>query len=226
MDRRKALVVFGIASSVLYTTMLVVVPMRWEGYSSASQTVSELSAIGAPTRPLWTALGTIWTVFYAAFGCGVVWKTGRESRALRVAGVLVVAQGLLGLLWPPMHQREVLAAGGKTLIDTLHIAWTIMNGVLTLAVMALAAAAFGRWFRIYSIATIALLVAAGFATSMDAPRIEANLPTPWVGVGERVNIGAWLLWCVAFSLVLLRLRERPRSSSDGAAEARVPAPPR
>jgi hypothetical protein len=49
---RKALLVCGILSSLLYVVMNVFVPMQWQGYSSASQTVSELSAIGAPTRPL------------------------------------------------------------------------------------------------------------------------------------------------------------------------------
>jgi hypothetical protein len=40
----------GLISAALYVAMLVVVPFAWTGYSSTSQTVSELSAIGAPTR--------------------------------------------------------------------------------------------------------------------------------------------------------------------------------
>ena len=47
---RKTLLVSGIVSSLLYVAMNIFVAMQWEGYSSASQTVSELSAIGAPTR--------------------------------------------------------------------------------------------------------------------------------------------------------------------------------
>ena len=54
---RPILLVCGILSSLLYIAMNVFVPMQWDGYSSASQTVSELSAIGAPTRSLWAALG-------------------------------------------------------------------------------------------------------------------------------------------------------------------------
>jgi len=33
--------------------------MRFEGYSSVSQSISELSAISAPSRPLWIAAGSI-----------------------------------------------------------------------------------------------------------------------------------------------------------------------
>ena len=47
------LLVCGIISSLLYAGMLAVIPRLWESYSSAAQTVSELSAIDAPTRPLW-----------------------------------------------------------------------------------------------------------------------------------------------------------------------------
>ena len=42
--------------------MTVFIAMQWEGYSSVSQTVSELSAIGAPTRPLWVVLGRAYTL--------------------------------------------------------------------------------------------------------------------------------------------------------------------
>jgi hypothetical protein len=67
---RKALLVCGILSSLLYVAMNVFVAMQWKGYSSASQTVSELSAIGASTRPLWFVLG-IDTLLVAAFGLGI-----------------------------------------------------------------------------------------------------------------------------------------------------------
>jgi len=56
--------------------MLVFVAMRWEGYSSASQTVSELSAIGAPTRSLWVPLGAVYTLLVTAFGWGVLVSAG------------------------------------------------------------------------------------------------------------------------------------------------------
>ena len=47
---RKALLACGILSSLLYAVMTVVIGMQWEGYSHASRVISELSAIGAPTR--------------------------------------------------------------------------------------------------------------------------------------------------------------------------------
>ena len=203
---RKILLTCGILSSLLYIAMNVFVAMQWEGYNSASQTVSELSGIGAPTRPLWVSLGIVYTLLVAAFGCGV-WATARQNRPLRVLGGLMVAYGVIGLAWPPMHLREVLAAGGATLTDTMHIVFTMVTVLLMLLAMGFGAAAFGKRFRLYSIATIVILLAFGALTGLDAPRIQANLPTPWVGVWERINISVFLLWVVVLAVTLLRVRD-------------------
>jgi hypothetical protein len=76
---RKLLLICGILSSLLYIAMNVFVSMQWEDYSSASQTVSELSAIGAPTRPLWVLLGIAYALLVTVFGWGV-WASARRNR--------------------------------------------------------------------------------------------------------------------------------------------------
>jgi hypothetical protein len=68
---RKVLLVCGILSSLLDVTILVLAPMLWEHYSSTSQTVSELFAIGAPSRPLVVPLLLTYDVLVIAFGLGV-----------------------------------------------------------------------------------------------------------------------------------------------------------
>ena len=103
---RQTLLVCGIIASLLYAAMLVVVPMRWEGYSSTSQAVSELSAIGAPTRPLWVSLGIVYGMLLVAFAGGVLLSAG-PNRRLRVAGGAILSQVAVGAFWPPMHLRGV-----------------------------------------------------------------------------------------------------------------------
>jgi len=183
--------------------------MLWEGYSSASQTVSELSAIGTPTRSTWVPLSIGYSLLVAAFGWGVLQSAG-QIRTLRVVGWLIVANALLGLAWPPMHQREVLAAGGGTLTDTLHIVWTVVTNVLFMLQIGFAAVALGKRFRLYSIATMVMLVAFGALTGMEAPGLEANLPTPLIGVWERIGIGVFMLWIAVLAIVL---RARARDSA-------------
>ena len=209
---RKSLLLCGVISSALYVAMLVFVPMRWEGYSSASQTVSELSAIGAPTRTLWVVLGIGYALLTAAFGLGVLESAGR-SRALRAAGGVLIAQSIIDLLWPPMHLRGTEA----TLTDTMHIAFSMAWLLLMLLAIVFGAAAFGRRFRLYSGATVAVFVVFGALTIPDGVRIAAGLPTPWVGVWERINIGASLLWVVVFAAAL---RRRPVDLPHGSSARR------
>lgn len=201
---RKLLLISGILSSVLYAAMLVFIPMKWPGYSSAAQTVSELSAIGAPTRSLWVTLGTVWTVLYVAFGLGVLLSAG-GSRPLRVVGGAIVASGILGLFWPPMHLRGV----ETTLTDTLHVVWAVATLLLMMLAMGCGAAALGRRFRLYSIATVVILFVTGGLTGLQGPQVAANLPTPWIGVWERMSQAVWLLWVVVLAAALL---ERPASA--------------
>lgn len=205
---RTVLLASGIASSLLYVAMNVFIPMQWEGYSYASRVISELSAIGAPTRALWVPLGIAYGVLVTAFGLGV-WVSARGNRSLRVVGGLIIASGAIGLApWPPMHLRETLAAGGGTLADTLHITWSMVTVLLMMLAIGFGAAAFGKRFRLYSIATLVTLVVFGALTGVEAPRLSANLPTPLIGVWERINIGVYMLWVVALATVLLRRNAR------------------
>lgn len=206
----------GIVSSVLYAAMSVLVAREWEGYSSASQVISELSAVGAPTRRLWVLLCIPYTLLVLAFGWGV-WSSAGRSRALRIVGGAILASGALGVVgWPfaPMHLREVLASGGATLSDTMHIVLGGVTVLLMLLAIGFGAAAFGRRFRLYSIASLVILLAFGILTFLDAPGVAANRPTPWIGVWERINIGVFLLWEVALAVALLRVRNSAVPDAD------------
>jgi hypothetical protein len=202
---RRILLVCGIVSSLLYVAMNVVVAAQWPGYNSASQTISELSAIGAPTRALWVALAIPYTLLVAAFGWGVR-SAADGNRPLRITGWLLLIYGISGVGWPlaPMHLREALAAGGASATDTVHIAYATGTVAIMLLAMSVGATAFGRRFRLYSFISLAILLVFGAMTFRDAPSVEANLPTPFIGVWERINVGVFLLWTIVLAANVLR----------------------
>lgn len=214
---RNAWLVSGVVSSLLYVAMNVIVAAQWPAYDSASQTVSELSAVGAPTRPLWVAMGVVYTLLVTAFGWGVRMAAG-DDRRLRVAGILIAIYGALGVVWPfaPMHLRSALAAGGGDFRDTLHVALGVATVVLYLLALGFAAAALGKAFRVYSIASFVVLLTFAALTFRDAPNVGTNQPTPLIGVWERINIGVFLLWVIVLAIALL-MRGRATSSRESLA---------
>jgi hypothetical protein len=204
---RKFLLICGVLSSLLYVGMNILGAMRFEGYSLAAQSVSELSAIGAPSRPLWIALGVPYDLLVLAFGLGVL-SSAYGKRALRIAGCLLVAYAMIGLPWmllAPMHLRGI----ALTLTDTMHIVFAIVNVAVMFAAMAFGAAALGKRFRFYSIATIVFLLVFGALSGMDGPKVAANLPTPLLGVWERIDIMLFLAWVIVLAAVLWRRSAEP-----------------
>ena len=199
----KLLIACGILSSLLYVASNIFIPMQYPGYSLASHTVSELSAIGSPTRQLWVQVLSVYSILVIVFGWGVCRVAGKK-RSLRVAGILIAVYAVIGFFWPPMHTREVLAAGGGTFTDTLHVVFTLATVPLMLLVMAFASAALGKSFRLYSLISLVIVIFFGVLTGLSSPQMEANLPTPWMGVWERISIGAYMLWVLALSVLLLR----------------------
>lgn len=198
---QQALLVGGILSSVLYAALTALVPLGWEGYDSLAQVVSELSAVGAPTRRLWLLLCVPYTVVLTGFGWAV-WTAGEGTRPLRVTGALITAYGLLGVVWPfaPMHMRG--APFGLT--DALHIALGGITVTLSLAMFAVGAFALGRGFRAYSIGSFVVYAVFGALTGIESPKLARNLPTPWLGLWERVCLAVFLVWVVVLAISLLR----------------------
>jgi thiosulfate reductase cytochrome b subunit len=77
--------------------------------------------------------------------------------------------------------------------------------------MGFGAAAFGKRFRLYTIVSIVVLIGFGVLTGLDSANMEANLPTPWMGVWERICMFAYMLWVIVFAAILFRsekLRQR------------------
>jgi hypothetical protein len=211
---RKLLLGCGIVASLLYVATTVVAPMLWDGYSSTSQTISELFAIGAPSTSLVVPLFLTYSVLMIAFGVGV-WLSAGQNRALRFVGGFLIGKevlGFMGTLFAPIHLRGV----ETTLTDTLHVIITGVGVLLILLAIGFGAIAFGKRFRLYSITTLLILLVFGTLAGLDGPRMAANLPTPWLGIWERINIFGYMLWVVVLAIDLLGTPvPRPQPSLKG-----------
>jgi hypothetical protein len=98
---------------------------------------------------------------------------------MRIVGGLIVAHASLGLLWPfaTMQRREVLAAGGGTMSDTLPVVLAAVTVLLMFLAIGFGATAFGKRFRVYSIVTIVVLRSGG-------DPVTSNEQIPWTTAQE------------------------------------------
>lgn len=199
---RKLLLVCGIVAPVLYVVTIVIADLMWEGYSSASQSVSELFAVEAPTKSFVDPPLIVYSLLVYAFGVGV-WLSAGGKLALRVAAGGIVAKEVLGLviqLFFPMHLR----GGAATFSDTMHATLTGVGVLSMLVAIGFAAAALGKRFRLYSIGTFLVFLLMAILAFWDGGRMAQGLPTPWMGVWERTTIFAYFVWTVVLVIVLWR----------------------
>jgi hypothetical protein len=152
-------------------------------------------------------MGIVYQALMTAFAVGVLASAGR-NRPLRIAGMMLVAYGLIGFAAPftSMHLR----GEPPSLSDTLHVIHTAVAVLFMLLAVGFAAAALGKRFRLFSIVTMIVVLGFGAWAGMDGPSIAANLPTPWVGVTERICVSGILLWVAGLAFVLLP----PRATSS------------
>jgi hypothetical protein len=150
---RKLLLVSGIAAAVWWVAIDVVGSLRYPGYSYVDQTISELSAVGAPTRTfMMTVSGIPYAVLMIAFGVGV-WIVAGRTRTGRVVGALLVVEAIFGFVGGvlfPMATREVMAAGEETLRNRLHAPYGLGMPILFVLVTIFGSRLFGKLLRWYS----------------------------------------------------------------------------
>lgn len=207
---RKILLAAGPLSSLLYVVFTdVLAASRWDGYRRTEQMVSELFAVGSPGRDVLVPFTWIYTVLFTAFGLGV-WNSVRGNRPLRIGGALLTAYGL----WNIMGALFPLTLGEASSVP-MHIIATNIQLALMVAAMCFVAARLHGRMRIYSIISLVVSALMGMVAFMAAPG-----PNLMLGIGERISIGAFLLWVAVLAIVLWK-RTAPgkRTTATGSKEA-------
>ena len=197
------LLICGIISTILYVIATILGALKWPEYDSFSQSVSELIAVNAPSAPLVIPLFLIYSLLVFAFGIGV-WLSADNKKSLRIVAVLIIAKEVLGViatLFAPMHLRSDETSSS----DTWHIILTAVGVLLCMfPAIIFSARAFGKGFLIFSIASIIVFLVFGALAGMDGAKIAENLPTPYTGVWERINIFIYFIWVNVLAINLLR----------------------
>jgi hypothetical protein len=217
---QRILLLSGVVSSIWYVATDVIGTRRYPGYSWLDQDFSELTAQGSPVRPLMIALNELpYNLLVLAFAAGIWASTGVSRRAARIAAGGLVGYAAFGFVAgtiTPMATRETMASGEDTPRNALHVPLTIVMSLALITGMIAAASLLGKRFRNYTFATIAVLIAFGLLTSLQLPQMKGNNPTPLMGLAERVDIYATMVWMATLAIGLLRAH--PASSTNHVAD--------
>jgi hypothetical protein len=215
----------GIVSSVLYIATDIIGTLRYPGYSWLDQEFSELTAQGSPVRTFMVASNGIpYTVLMLALAAGLWLMPVTKQRHARLAAAGLAGYAIVGFaggVLTPMATREAMAAGEDTLRNTLHAPVTFVMSLSLMVGMGFAATLREKPFRYYTYSTIATLIAFGILTSLQVPEMGQDQPTPLMGLEERVNIYATMLWLAVLPIALLRAE---RSSASRTRENTPVAP--
>ena len=185
---RRALLVCGVLSSLLYVGIDQIAAIRHAGYHDfASQTISELFARGAPTKTARRPAAHPLRPAHDRLRGGRLAVGSWQPPAARRRGV--VDRGRSDR--PPrpwLFPMNLRGVGG----DAPHIVGT---GVIVLFILTGWGPAPSRWDGgSASIRLPALVATLGFGalTSVQAKGLATGDPTPWIGITERLCVGAFL----------------------------------
>jgi hypothetical protein len=213
---RQILLLCGVLSAILYAATDILGSMWYPGYSFTSQAVSELMAAGAPSENFVDPLFLISGALSIAFTVGV-FLAAEGRRDFRIAAVLLFAYSVIGLTGPTLFEMHPRGTG-STADDAPHIILTAVISVLFLFSIGIGGFALGGRFRVYSLVTILTAITFGAMTVPYAVRLAHNQPTPGMGLLERVDIYATMVWLAAFALALISRQVKlpaPPSRPDG-----------
>ena len=194
--------VCGILSSAIYILTDIITGLITPGYSFNSQTVSELSAVGSLTRPVWQVVTFIYNPLLIIFGLAVR-KLGTNHRNTThlFSGILIIIWGILGFVWLlfPMNLRGNIGSS----VDTMHLVMTGITVFLMTVLIVIGSGIHGKRFRLYSFLTLLSMVVFGILTGQQTSKVAAQLPTPWMGITERITSYLPLIWVAVLAASFL-----------------------
>ncbi|MBE3597895.1 MAG: DUF998 domain-containing protein [Limnochordaceae bacterium] len=215
----------GIVAPILYAVTVVAGAAATPGYSHARNAISELIQTGAPAKasldPWFLVYNGLVVMFGVALAQAFEARTDRHGRgAGRFAGGVLAMVGVLGgvmTLWFPMDPigSEATPAG------TGHVVLAGLVSLGSIVAMASAGLAFsrsGRWagYGLYSFVSVAVVFATGAMAAWSAATGSG-----WMGLWERLTIGAFLQWLLVVALAVMARRKRPAWVGVGRRPGRI-----
>lgn len=188
---------FGIIASLIFFVADLMAIKFVKKYNFITQSINELHAVGAPSRPFLVASNISIFLLILFFGIGV-WSMASDNWALYLIAILIITFSIfnfIGLFYPmrvgqsPNTMNVIIGALG-----VFSLTFAIPLGAL----------AFNGWFRILSVVISIIFILLTILGTLVLPRVIKNTK-PTTGIQERVMIYTIFIWVTFLALKLLNV---------------------
>ena len=200
----------GLAAPLLFLATDLLAIARASGYRPMRQSISELTAVGAPTRPLVTALRVTGGSLMAAFATGVT-ATAGGSRALAATGGLVAANAALDAFATAAVPRDYASPTWSPRNTANTVVMAVGVGCFV-AAMGTGAVAVRGPFRAFS---AGIPLSYGLLTALSLLVRSRDEPLSSTGAQERTMAYTYQLWVAVLASLLLRRQSLSRKADLG-----------
>lgn len=200
--KNESLFYAGILGPLLFLLNDIIGNIITPDYSFLINAVSELTQAGSENVLLLSSLFLLSAIMTIVFGIGLL-KTfkGGRSRLLTIGSIIIIITASFNALTGTIFPMDPFGAE-MTFAGMMHIALVGLSAVMVMVMIVMFGIGLDRekkWksFKIYSIITVIVMIAAG---AMTPVLMDNNIPL--LGLFERIVIYTYLLW---FSLLAIKL---------------------
>jgi hypothetical protein len=205
----KTISVFGIIAPPIFVVTIVVGGLITPGYSHLSQSISELVMSGAQNKLYLDISFSINYVFSCIFGFGLFAILRSKASPLNSSTGLIgfITLGVIAVLSFLSSNFFTMNLPGTpaTTSGTIHLILVALESIGSMAAILLV----GLWFKkvglsgysVYSIITLIVVFATGIMTL-----VATTQDSSYVGLFERLTIGAFALWSFIIALKFYNFR--------------------
>lgn len=194
----------GAAAPLLYVVGVTLGGLITPGYSHVANMISELTMVGSPYRPFLAAIFVLYNLLLVAFALSLPRTDfGGDRWSISIGSTLLVVIAIAGIgmsaLFPTDRPTDPL-----TTIGWVHVGLAATASLGTMAAVfafawALWRAPGWRGFATFSFACLVGIAASGIWTATTTAQLS-----PIMGLTERITIGVFMVWLLAFAMALIR----------------------
>lgn len=192
----------GVLSAVVYWAHVILGGILWPEYNHVTQTISELTADGAPNAGLLRILTTVYGLLAMLFAVSLFFfaRERKMRKTVKTGAALLIvmeAVSFFGYMIFPLNGGTMMQNSGHLVVTAVVVLCTIACGFL-IGIGFKKTEGFKKTGVFILVCAVIMVISGGFS-----PVAMAN-GLPFGGIVERINIFALQLWIAVLS-VRLRL---------------------